>query len=168
MAKLMKREDFDSDEELYFYEWIMEAVGIGLIDEWSYHQYSYILTPKYRLPMADAKYFTLQPHNYTPDFFIYFNEQSKYRDMISNLVTYAWMGTHIDVKGIFNRNGGDRLFSMNRKMMMKEHNIPVHKIVPEKFFKKTWVPESIVAGKRIARLKKWDGCRLLKEVIDAK
>ena len=71
-----------------------------------------------------------------------------------------------DVKGKFQRHGGDRVFALNQKMMMKEHNLAVHKIIPELFFKKTWVPVDALAGKKIARLKRWDGCKTLQEVID--
>jgi len=159
---------FDSNEEWVFYQWCLEALEAKVLSEFAYHTETFLLTPSYKLPMANGKNFTLRPHKYTPDFYLWFDEEmdDKYKEMVSHLYTYAWMGSHIDVKGKFNRHGGDRVFALNQKMLMKEHNVPVHKIVPQVFFKKAWVPESVLCGKRGTRLKRWDGCKTLQEVID--
>jgi len=161
-------DDFDSQEEWWFYLWCVEAMDAGVIAECLYHTESFQLTPSYKLPMANKKNFVLRPHKYTPDFFIWFNDSmdDHYKEMIGHLYTYAWMGSWIDVKGKFQSHGGDRVFALNQKMMMKEHSLAVHKIVPEVFFKQTWVPEGALFGKRGIRLKRWDGCKTLQEVID--
>jgi len=170
----LEEDEFDSPEEYWFGLWCIEAIEHGVLNEFSYHMMDFKLTEKHVHIMNNGKKFILQPHKYTPDFSLDFNifMPELLKPIVSHLfgkiVNPSDIGKKnisiVDVKGQFQRFGGDRAFSLNQKMTMEKYGIPIHKIVPEKFFKKTWVPKAIVAGKKIPRLKKWRDCKLLEEI----
>lgn len=157
---------YDSHEEVYFAKWLDEAVKFGIIKDYEYQPNSFLLSEK--KTNAFNKHL-LHKHIYTADF--------KFRT-VSNYVNkefYGLIGSEIkkvsnnefiiDIKGGFNRHGGDRGFSINQKWVAKEYNLFVNKVVPEKFFKKSWIPENIRKyNLRTGEpLKKWLGCKTYKE-----
>ena len=48
--------------------------------------------------------------------------------------TTASIVVWVDIKGAFNRNGGDRIFSVHQKLVYEKFKIFIHKIVPKDFF----------------------------------
>ena len=102
--------------------------------------------------------FLLQSHKYTPDFkstlktpLKPFQQYFKYREK-----------TIIDVKGAFSRFHDQKSFNINQKWVYSRYGMYVQKVVPEKLFKKTFVPElcryTPIKGKLI---KKYKECRLI-------
>jgi hypothetical protein len=73
----------------------------------------------------------------------------------------------VDIKGTFNKYGDPKQFSLNQKWVYDKFDIYIEKIVPEKFFKKTWVPEEARLSP-IARtpVKKYIGVKTIKEFME--
>jgi len=140
------REDFKSDEEFWVYSWLKEAEQNNLVADIEYQPDPYELCPrasvhiekrlKTKTKIVDK--FLFHPHQYTPDFdFIIVPE-------IAHLFTspeFHTLRIIIDVKGSFNKWGDPKQFSINQKWVWDKFGIYVEKIVPEKLFKKSWVPE---------------------------
>jgi len=174
----MQREQFDSEEEFHFAMWCREAQEAGYIQGITYQPPSYNLSPKQtrkelRPGRKKSKAITrhlLQPHSYTADFIVVPN--SKMDNIKHGLVYHEHpiLGGHttryyvIDVKGTFQMFDGARSFSINQKWVYDKLGVFVNKVVPVKFFKKTWVPRDAAFGKSGRRLKKYAGCPLLEEL----
>jgi hypothetical protein len=139
---------FDSEEEVEVYMWIIEAKGHGIVDSFLYHPDSYLLTPKqtrnkYKQLKNKEKLIVrsvFQKHEYTSDFRIWFNKRvcpfkytpskhAEYNDCVE-----------IDVKGMHQKHGGDKIFSINQKLVYNEYGVYINKIIPIKLFSETWRP----------------------------
>jgi hypothetical protein len=166
-------EDFDSDEELEIYCWLKEAEENNLIADVKYQYRIFVLCErasiqyekqlKTKIKACDK--FLFHPHKYTPDF--EFNVIHESLDCYFINTSYLAKNTiTIDVKGTFNKYGDPKQFSINQKWCWDKFDSYIEKIIPEKFFKKTWVPE-------IARLtpvkkqpvKKYIGVKTITEFI---
>jgi hypothetical protein len=181
-------EDYKSTEEYHMALWCAEAKEAGYITDWAYEDKEYPLSgsvvdfkttihhTKTKGARFKEKEFTLlKAHSYTPDFRIWpedkffsmdhglwrYTTPCKlfYSDGDDNIQPYV-----IDVKGTFQRFDGARSFSINQKWVFEKHRIYINKVVPPKFFKKTWVPEAAAYGKRGTRLKPYATCKLLEEL----
>lgn len=140
--------EFDSNEEIEFYHWIQEAMEYGFIKDFSYNVKSYDLSPKVSVNIEKqlktktkiVSKHLLNAHIYTPDFI--FEVGEKFPLLEDKHGLYSPDGTFvIDVKGSFQLHDGSRSFSMNQKWMYDKYGIYVNKVIPKKFFSKTWVPE---------------------------
>lgn len=160
---------FDSIEELEFFHWLNEAVDSGLIETYSYHVRSWTLSEKQtytdvvklKTKIKEVEKHLLHPHVYTPDFEIYGAKNI-------GLIDVQQDGWHVvDVKGTFNKYGGDREFSINQKWLYDKHGVYVQKIVPEKLFKKTWCPDLVRYTPKTGKLrKKYLKCKTIKEFLN--
>ena len=141
----------DSNEECEFYHWLLEGHSKGLVKTYNYHIRSYPLTPKQtyvhlqslKTKSKEVIKTLFQPHEYTPDFIVEFTDKffNTFDKTLLTSIPYVSKNPFvIDIKGQFARNGGAREFSINRKLMYHFHNIYVHKVIPEEFFKVTWLP----------------------------
>lgn len=136
---------YDSKEEQDFAWWLEEAEKNNLAAAIVYQPDSFTLSnlekvyitkqlkTKNKLVVKNL----LQPHIYTADF------KFMLLDPIFNSFFKCGheLPTYVDVKGTFQMYGGQRSFSINQKWVYKEFGIYVQKVIPEKLFKKTWVPE---------------------------
>ena len=145
--------EIDSNEEYYVFNWVMDAHDLKIVKEFEYQPKEFLLTEKFKYvpafgnPKQKEKHL-LADHVYTADFKITFDKQfgeklSEYFkipieaiDANGNAVVY------MDVKGGFNKFGGDRNFSIHQKMVWDKYRIYVQKVVPEEMFKKLGVPEA--------------------------
>ena len=128
----------DSKEELAFMYWLEEAMEHNLVSKYTYQPCEYILFEK--------ESSLLKSHIYTPDFSVCFT--SKFLELH---IAYGWSKIFkivnidkeniIDIKGTFNQNSGDRIFSINQKWIYQIYKVYVHKIIPEKLFSVTWCPQ---------------------------
>lgn len=140
---------FKSKEEQYFSWYLDELKKEGFVSEYWYEPETFVLSEKVVEKFKSIKHLKnktkeeikektiLNGHVYTPDFKILFKEipyflKDKYR-----IVDNIWW---VDVKGTFNRHGGDRVFPINAKWLYQKHSILVEKIIPEELFKKTFTP----------------------------
>ena len=169
----MELKDFDSKEELEFYAWLYEAESYNLVSDIQYHERSYRLFGKVVVPWVkqlktktkDMTFSLFQPHVYTPDFEFWIT------DPILNDVfkTSKYIGKHcivVDVKGGFQRFGGQRSFSLNRKWMWQKHGIYIEAITPEKLFRATWVPEQArITPKTKKPVQKYIGAKTITKFI---
>lgn len=182
MAK-KKEHGFESDEEYYYHEYLLELKELGYIDE-------IILQPEFNIMPAltvkndKGKEITIMKKwDYTADFMIKWN----HRAWIDQLIIswhHTWTmsswevdtrGKHIiqehgnrvsvvDVKGDFSasKNAGDIRFPLNQKAMMLEHDIYVQKVMPlskkrNGLFKNSFTPSAYLktpTGRN--RTIKWD------------
>lgn len=137
----------DSLEEWHTFCWLDEAKELGIVKSYEYQPDEFkICQPVRYTPAFNNKKKTdralLQKHVYTTDFKIVFNaEYGEYLSKafkISEAVLDADGTTftvYIDVKGGFNRFGGDRLFSIHQKLVYEKFNIFIDKFVPKVAFK---------------------------------
>lgn len=131
----------DSTEEKEFYVWCEEAVDHGVISGFVYHPCTFELSKPEKYPGFNAKgkpamRSLVAKHGYTPDFLLEGVEklplEKRYRNSGS---------VYIDTKGTFQKNGGGTVFSIDQKWVYQKYGIYVHKVIPEEFFRQTWVPE---------------------------
>jgi hypothetical protein len=155
---------FDSTEELEFYHWCIEAKKYKIISDFKYNCETYQLSPKQTISetkklktktkIVDKHLF--HEHVYSPDFHLFKGERWSAIDNICKLLS-----THddqkeivIDVKGTFQKHDGSRSFSINQKWMYDKYQIYINKLIPEKFFKLTWVPEKCKITAKTKQIRK--------------
>jgi len=154
---------FDSDEELEFYHWIQEALKYKVISDWKYNHLSYPLSSKksynftkqLKTKTKIVEKHLFHEHSYKPDFHIYKGDRWNILEK-HNLLTFHDDEKEfvIDTKGTFQRNDGNRSFTINQKWMYDKHGIYVNKVIPEKFFKLTWLPEKCRFTRKKKQLRK--------------
>ena len=148
-----KSVEVDSNEEWYFYSWLIECKKLGIVLEYEYQPKEFLLTDKFKYvpafgnPKKKEKHL-LADHVYTADFRIVFNKfygeklSEYFKIPIEAIDAKGDAVVFVDVKGGFNRFAGDRNFSIHQKMMWDKYKIYVQKIVPEDLFKKLGTPEA--------------------------
>lgn len=173
------REELRSDEELFFIAWLEECLANGLITNWLYEPVEY--------PLLDAQTITIRkelktktktikrhlfrPTVYTPDFKVCltFDGDIAFEKIFAKSIIVNPKVLWIDVKGGYNPHGGDeRYFSLKQKLMYERHKIYVSKVVPDKLFKNTFVPEILRWKKKTIKpilRKKYANCKTIKEFI---
>lgn len=153
---------FDSTTELDFYFWLVEAKDAGYLKSFKYHSITFDLLDK---AIYNSKTL-LQPHVYTPDFFVIINDKFRTLDhkiklLLDNNLLY------IEIKGDYSKFNDHAKFSVSRKILYDKHKVYVPKIVPDKWFKRTWVPKAIYRTKvKKDIVKKYQECILLEEFIE--
>lgn len=145
--------EVDSNEEWYFYSWLIECKKLGIVLDYEYQPKEFLLTEKFKYipafgnPKKKEKHL-LADHVYTSDFRIVFNKlygeklSEYFKIPIEAIDANGDAVVFVDVKGGFNRFAGDRNFSIHQKMMWDKYKIYVQKIVPEDLFKKLGTPEA--------------------------
>jgi len=161
-------EKMDSQEEMDFHEWLLDAERAGLVRYIKYHPWPFGLSEKVST-MVEKKLktktslvekFLLHPHEYTPDF-------SFEWDPVVKLFFTNRILTWVDVKGGFGRHGDAKQFSINQKWVYQKHGIYINKVVPEKLFLKTWVPEACrYTPKKRDLIKKYANALTLNEYLN--
>lgn len=126
---------FDSVDEVFFYDWLLDAKKAGLIKGFIYHPEPVLVFPDY----VEKKKIVLRKCSYTPDFILegigdklkpYFRE---------SLDKKYW----IDIKGSFIVRGESKFFVLMTKVLWHLHNIYINKVVVKELCEKTFCPESI-------------------------
>lgn len=171
----MKETDFDSTEEWHFYHWLLEAEQHGLVSEIEYHVTKFILSgratyeteKKLKTKTKTIDKFLLHPHSYTPDFnFTVLNSSIQKLFVQLNTMPYGFVVA--DVKGGFSGkyNNSAVTFPLNQKWVYDKWGYYVQKVIPEKLFKKTWVPEvARLTPKKKQPVKKYIGVKTIKEFL---
>jgi hypothetical protein len=161
---------FDSVEEVFFYLWLKEASEYGFVNNFEYQPKSFILSgPVYETRGVKSFHQVqiMRGHEYTADFKIELTDKwfafMKTNDIrVFNRFFGKEKNGHIfyvDVKGVFNRFGGDRGFSINQKWVFQKYGVYVWKIAPPELFEKTWLPEKCrFTLKTNKESKRFDGC----------
>ena len=157
--------NFDSNEELDFYYWVLEAKDYGFIDDFIYQPPSFVLYPGYK---NEKGKFIIREHIYTADFKIQFSDkwiQFRKDNNIKVFDKFDEKTTFIDVKGGFNRFGGDRGFSINLKWVFAKYGIYIWKIKPFEFFhKKTWLPKKSICTRKTGKVRaKYAGVKIFEK-----
>ena len=148
---------FDSNEEVEFYQWILEAKRVGLIESFTHPCKSYVLSnavsvtvervsEKTGKPLEPKESSLLQRHVYTPDFKIKFTDKA----VVLPIDFRCGLACVFDVKGTFSIHEENRVLGINIKWMYLKYGVLVQKVVPEKLFVKTWCP----AGARLTPKKR--------------
>jgi len=157
---------YDSNEEIEFLQWLEEAQMLGMVQKWIYQPKSFELCSKVtvdemiqlKTKKKAVQRSLLQSHKYTADFKIWFTEDiNKFNTELKNLNLLYNRLIYIDIKGGFNSRGSHSNFSVESKWVWDKYKILVEKVIPEKFFKATWVPELVrITPKRHEIKKKYD------------
>ena len=165
--------EFDSKEEKQFYHWLCELRLSKLIEPWEKSSDIYQPPPFWlsgpvsiELPIngKTKSISLLRSHEYTPDFKIKFTKKF-YQTFDINIIRKYFKLVpisddlsdipiiYIDIKGSFNSNGGDRVFSINQKWVWANHQIYINKIVPDDLFKDFFVPVSELYTEKTKKLR---------------
>jgi hypothetical protein len=173
MYRNMKRKDFASDEEHQVYYWLKEAEAHGMVSNVAYQPGPFELSPRasarvfkqLKTKTKQIDQFLFHPHRYTPDFAFNLLDSS-----LNGVFKFPQNSeVVIDVKGGFNPYGDPKQFSINQKRMWQRFEIYAEKIVPEKLFKKTWVPEGCrLTPKQKKPVKKYIGVPTVTEFLERK
>lgn len=167
------RDDFDSDEELEFYCWLKEAEEKKLLGCIEYQCKEYKLSPRVAVAYSKklktktkiAEKFLFRQHKYTLDFRFWLTCDT----LKSTFINSDYLHTKIilvDVKGSFNKFGDPKQFALNQKWVYDKFDTYIEKIVPEKLFKKTWVPEIARLSPKIKKpVKKYIGVKTINEFM---
>lgn len=175
------REDFKSDEEYQFALWCEEAEYAGFIKSWKYEPKSFLLSKKavifedvqLKTKVKKVQKHLFAEHSYTPDFAIVPNSTFTFKHGLKRRTPWDFdestdedKATYwIDVKGTWVNRGGTQEFSINQKWMYAKYGVIVNKVIPCKFFDKTWVPLGVAFGKSGKRLKPFAKAKLLEEIL---
>lgn len=160
---------FDSLEEIEFYFFLRDALKLKLITEYVYQPDSLVICPKatitQKIPYKrKSGYKTItstlySEAKYTPDFkFKATDKLFHYFPQFKNLLRETegkWF--YIDVKGAYNRYGGDRQFSLHRKLVFHLFQIHINKVIPQLFFQKLGAaPDDVrwMKNRKVPTLKK--------------
>ena len=167
---------YDSSEEVEFVMWLEEAQDNGFVGSWMYHPNKYEITPKQmatRLVELKTKTKTvektlLRPHTYEPDFLIFVNGKRWLHIAKHTKLLKTSVGCFVDVKGTFDRNKSNTIFSINQKLMYDKYHIYVNKVVPAKLFRQTFVPKGCAYMKNrkvLAMRKPYKDCVFIEEFL---
>jgi len=146
----------ESKEEQQFEAWCIEAQEHGLVELYKCQPRTFGLIEaktvkvlkqlKTKSRLVDRH--ICRAHTYTPDFEIQLSEKGM--ELLASILEPStlvkdyclYQRIYIDTKGSFTiQHGQSQMFSCNRKLMYERHSIWVAKVVPAKFFMKTWCPE---------------------------
>lgn len=150
----------DSAEEVDFVEWCSEAAKLNVIQDFIYQPEPILLFDAVSyLDFQRKTRSLLQKHVYSPDFYITFNPGAfpalaKQFKIPYDQMSQASSSIYLDIKGAFQRNGGDRSFSLNQKWVFQKTGIYINKIVPVKFFETCGCPQSCFLSKVLKKPRK--------------
>lgn len=170
--------DIDSVEEWSFYNWILELYDLGVVKKYEYQPESFnLVSDKKYIPLYNnekkKERSLLRSHEYTADFKVIFDKSygellSGYFKIDSGMVHGNEIEIWIDVKGTFQRNGGDRAFSINQKLVYDKFGIYVQKTVPRDLFSILGVPRRCLRGPGGRPSKIYISCNLVDSVFSHK
>lgn len=148
---------FDSKEEIDFYIFLKNAKKLHIfIKDFEYQPPSFELIPKAEYECtkelkskSKVVHKTMyRAHKYTADFRVEVDDLfiEKYGDLIPIYGNHVF---YVDVKGTYNRFGGDRIFPIHQKLLYFMYGFHVLKINPEQFFQLiNLVPEEVAFMKK--------------------
>jgi len=162
--------EFDSYEEIEFFQWLEEAKSHGLISTFQFHPQPFELAPAaavyVRKPLATktkvVKRHLLQDCCYTADFM--FEATPDLQRINHQLFSPDHREYWIDVKGVFSMYNDSAKFSLIQKWMWSTHGVFINKVVPVKFFENTFVPRHAVRTKTGKLRACYVHCRKIHEV----
>lgn len=136
--------EFDSNEEVDVYEWLLEAERLGFVRGIVYQPEPFVLFDGLRNEKGKL---VVRPHVYTADFRFTLTDgwralQKAHKFKVFHRLVPDDGTVYIDVKGAFNRFGGDRNFGVNSKWVLAKYGVYVWKVEPKDLFSKTWLPEA--------------------------
>jgi hypothetical protein len=165
--------NFDSNEELEFYHWCIEAKRYKIISDFKYNCETYQLSPKQttveikqlKTKSKEVTKHLFHEHVYSPDFHLFKGERWGVLDKNTLLSLHGYNNEFvIDIKGSFQLHDGSRSFSINQKWMFDKYRIYINKVIPEKFFKLTWLPEKCKFSPKKKQIrKKYEGIPTIAE-----
>lgn len=168
-----KKLECDSIEECDFVEWCCEAASLGIIQDFIYQPEPIkLFEATYYIDASKKKKILLRDHVYSPDFNIIFDPRTSRKLCIQFKVPYDQTSLestsiYLDIKGTFQRNGGDRSFSLNQKWVFQKTGTYVSKVIPEKFFKECGCPQACFYSKKLKKRRKmFLGCKSVAQVFE--
>jgi hypothetical protein len=162
--------EFDSDEEKYFYHWLLELHELGYIDWIWDEKKTYLITNEVcsaRVTQLKTKqrieeFILTKKRNYTPDFIFKFNKSAYkklYHDSKGGYENRPFFYCnnnrgiiYVDVKGAFGKKLTSSItFPDRQSLMCQRFNIYVQKVIPyatkpskDTLFKSTFTPNVMI------------------------
>ena len=162
--------EFESKEEEYFYDWLVELYNVGLID-WIYNERkTYRIVNEVKVSKCielktknkDVEFILTKKRDYTPDFIFKFNDKAlglSYYDQFKGYENrpYFYCNNnrgiiYVDVKGEFaGKLNSAKTFPDRQSIMCDKFNIYVQKVIPfakkvnkTTLFKSTFTPQTMI------------------------
>ena len=127
----------DSNEEVLVYKWLLHALELGIVKNFTYQPTTFVLSEKVQYKQGKKTKTLFQDHVYSPDFLIEVDE--KHQNLINEFKLVFDNKIYVDVKGSFNRN--QRSFSIDQKWTYQKYGYYIYKLEPKVFFKKFGILE---------------------------
>jgi hypothetical protein len=164
-----KEQGYDSIEEMEFGEWCKEAKEVRLLVDYVHHPPAFKLSErvsiKYSKQMKtkvkEVDLFLLHPHEYTTDYCIIIDLHNWSRaGMPTDPKMVVSNGSmYIDVKGGFSPYHDAKQFAINQKWVMSKYEVYINKVVPDEWFRKTFVPQIATVTWKTGKIRdKYRGC----------
>jgi len=159
------KEQFDSNEEMYFFWWLLELKEKGFIKEIELQPTAFPLSSsiscEYEQQMKTKSKIVseeiMKGHVYTTDVFVIWNKNAidkfttlidsgirkKERSSLQFIISQEKGGviySFIEVKPSFDQNNMTRLAVINQKWVWEKFKTYVNIVIPEKHFNKTFTP----------------------------
>lgn len=150
-----KGKDYDSAEEIEFQQFLDDCKTFGYISDSTYQPPAYELIPKattivYKerktMPPKKVERVLYRAHIYTLDWM--FQPCEKFEKLNHGLLKSNDGKYYVDVKGVYNLHGGDRIFPIHQKLMYYRYGICVNKLIPKEFFKSIGIVPDACKWKR--------------------
>ena len=152
---------FDSIDEVWMYEWLLDAKKVGLVKDFLYHPECVEVFPAY----VEGKKTVFHSCTYTPDFIITGIHDKLKPYFRKSEDSFYW----IDIKGSFSAHSDLRSFMLICKALWYLKKIYVNKTVMKDLCSKTFVPESIKYTDKKKQLRTaFKDCRTLEEFLKDK
>lgn len=136
MKIIHKQLSFDSTDEIFMYQWLLQLKQHNIIDQIVLQPESFELSQKVTHPITDKS--LLRPHVYTADFKITFKNK---HEKLKQLFNLDYQQYYIQVKPGFDRSNMTRLFTINQKWIYQKFGVYIFKFQVDKLFKKSFVPQ---------------------------
>lgn len=173
------KHNIDSDEEIWFSQWLDELVEAGYVIDYTDAK-TYLLAPKLEYQYLEQKktkstlkeQSLMQQHVYTSDFDIRWNKKALgifintpmsiselnedsticKSNVVNNkldkdLFIKCGETMLVEIKGTFNRFGGEKENAINRKWLFQKHGIYTNLVKVPDIFAKTFTPKKFLLTK---------------------
>ena len=152
---------FDSVDEQYFYDWLLDAKKVGLVKDFLYHPECVEVFPTY----VEGKKTVFHSCTYTPDFIITGIHDKLKPYFRKSQDSFYW----IDIKGSFSAHSDLRSFMLICKALWYLKKIYVNKIIMKDLCSKTFASESFRYTDKKKQLRAaFKDCRTLEEFLKDK
>ena len=160
---------YDSQEEIWFAQWLDELKDNGFITSWSRDTETIVVAPPlvstYKQGKTLKKQTVLRKFHYTPDFIINWDEKAAglfYNTLNTSKITQPFISQNnvsiVETKPEFDRNNMTRLFREIQKLLWITQSKFINLVILPELFSLTFTPRAFLKTKTGLKRKitKWN------------